>query len=212
MLFQLRGVSLPFQFALTLSASMNLGETVTHCGLEWLNIPLQTVCAQCLWWEGWILHDTSDVFPQGEPAAITLVGAGGTGDGGTRAGAWSEAGFLLRSVAITTLPGVGSDPNLALFPEVPVFPSPRTRTLDPERRSAGAQGLRQARGVCQPLPEGQASPLCFLRRCPQLFPSLCSEAALGASGASPHCPSWQINCSQSLLPTPCCREASRFAR
>ena len=110
---------------------MNSGETVTHCGLEWLNIPLQTVCAQCLWWEGWILHDTSDVFPQGEPAAITLVGAGGTGDGGTRAGAWSEAGFLLRSVAIITLPGVGSDPKLALFPEVPVFPSPKTRTLDP---------------------------------------------------------------------------------
>lgn len=60
------------------------------------------------------------------------LGVGGTGDGGTRAGAWSEAGFLLRSVAITTLPGVGSDPKLALFPEVPVFPSPRTRTLDPE--------------------------------------------------------------------------------
>ena len=63
---------------------------------------------------------------------LLWLGAGGTGDGGTRAGAWSEAGFLLRSVAITTLPGVGSDPKLALFPEVPVFPSPRTRTLDPE--------------------------------------------------------------------------------
>ena len=62
------------------------------------------------------------------------------------------------------------------------------------------------------LPEGQASPLWFLRRCPQLFPSPCSEAALGTSGASPHCPSWQINCPQSLLPTPCCREASPFAR
>ena len=56
---------------------MNSGETVTHCGLEWLNIPLQTVYAQCLWWEGWILHDTCDIFPQRELPAITLVGGGG---------------------------------------------------------------------------------------------------------------------------------------
>ena len=77
MLFQLRGVYLPFQFALTLSASMNSGETVTHCGLEWLNIPLQTVYAQCLWWEGWILYNTCDIFPQRELPAITLVGGGG---------------------------------------------------------------------------------------------------------------------------------------
>lgn len=104
----MRGVSLPFQFALTLSASMNSGETVTHCGLEWLNIPLQTVCAQCVWWEGWILHDASDTFPQGELAAVPLVEAGATGDGGTGAGAWSEAGF--SSAQWPLLPYQGWDP------------------------------------------------------------------------------------------------------
>ena len=43
-----------FSFYWTLSASMNLGETFTYCGLEQMflceNVPILTMCAQCLWW------------------------------------------------------------------------------------------------------------------------------------------------------------------
>ena len=52
--------------------------------------------------------DASHVFPQNVLAAITLV-SGGAGD---RAGLGCEARILLWSVAITALPGTGSDPML----------------------------------------------------------------------------------------------------
>ena len=46
-----------FSFYWTLSASMNLGETLTYCGLEQMflyeNVPILTMCAQCRWWVIW---------------------------------------------------------------------------------------------------------------------------------------------------------------
>ena len=42
--------SIAFSFCLTFSASVNLGETVIYCGLEWVflcaSVPMQTLCAQ----------------------------------------------------------------------------------------------------------------------------------------------------------------------
>ena len=50
-----------FLFCLTFSVTVNLGETVTSCGLEgvfWCgSILIQTACAQCLHWESWIPSD-----------------------------------------------------------------------------------------------------------------------------------------------------------
>ena len=47
-----------FSLYLSFSVSMNLGETVTYCGLEWVflwgHVLMQTSSAQCLSWEGWI--------------------------------------------------------------------------------------------------------------------------------------------------------------
>ncbi len=43
---------------LTLSSSMNLGETFTSCALVGVflcaSVPMPTACAQCVWWDGWI--------------------------------------------------------------------------------------------------------------------------------------------------------------
>ena len=68
-----------FSFFLTFSASINLGETVTYCGLKGVflyeSIPLQV--------GGLDMMDTSHMFPQCVLAAITLVG-GVVVDGGAR--------------------------------------------------------------------------------------------------------------------------------
>ena len=58
LVLSIESISSAFSFYLTFSASINLGETVTYYGLEGVSlcrgIPVQTVCAECLWWEGWI--------------------------------------------------------------------------------------------------------------------------------------------------------------
>ena len=51
----IKSSSSAFSFCLTFSAFMNLSETVTYSSLEGVflcgSIPIQTACAQCLWWE-----------------------------------------------------------------------------------------------------------------------------------------------------------------
>lgn len=57
-------------------------------------------------------------FPQSVLAAITLVG-GGAEDGGARARVMCDLGSFLRSVATTTLSGLGLGPKvLEQKPEV----------------------------------------------------------------------------------------------
>ena len=116
-------------------------------------------------------------------------------------------GFSSAQWPLLPYQGWGLIPSWLCFLKFLFSPLPRP---GPWTQSEGALELRGSGRLSACV--SRCRRLCFLRRCPQLFPSLCSEAALGASGASPHRPSWQINCPQSLLPTPCCREASRFAR
>ena len=130
------------------------------------------------------------VFPQGVLAVTALVG-GGTEDGGSRAGARFELGLYLYSVAINTLSGVRSVPRLLeqkpwgfwlCSLEGSVFFSPHTGTHALEWGSAEAQG-----GLCGLLAcvnYREVSKL-SLMHCLcihlELFLSLCSDAALGAS-------------------------------
>ena len=85
---------------------MNLGETVTYCGLEGVflcgRVPIWTV-SNAFGRRAGFDEDASHIFPQGVLAAMTLVG-GGAGDGGARARC--EAGPPLCSVASNTLLGV----------------------------------------------------------------------------------------------------------
>lgn len=84
MLFQL-GRSSVFSFCLTLSLSVNLGKTVTYCGLEkgcsYVGESLyRWRLASALGESPGFEMDSSPVFPQGVLAAVTLLG-GGAGDG-----------------------------------------------------------------------------------------------------------------------------------
>ena len=192
---------------------MNSGETVTYCRLEWLflcvDIAIQTVCAQCLWWESWIWHDTSHIFPQGVLAAITLVG-GGAGDGGAKAGTGCEAGLPLCSVAITTLSGVGSDPKLALFPWSVCFPlSQHQDTCSTAKECWNKRGSGSLSACVSHRQRAKISPVCCLCRCPQLFPWLCSEEDLGSVRCKSLLTLRAHHCPQPLLPMPCCGEASQ---
>ena len=89
---------------------MTLGQTVTYPSLEGVSlcgsVPIQSVCVQWLWWEGWIWSDPESCPPQGGLAAITMV-LGRTGGGLARARASYEPGLLLCSVANTPLFGIG---------------------------------------------------------------------------------------------------------
>ena len=68
-------------FCSTFSTSMNLGEIVTFCRLEWMSlcgsIPVQTVCAQRLW-QGWvwIWHGCKSHHSSACAGAVTLLGGG----------------------------------------------------------------------------------------------------------------------------------------
>lgn len=67
----------PSAFCLSVSASKNLGQTVTNCCLKGLffceYVPKQAACAQGFGGRaGFILH-TSHIFPQGVLAAIIFV-------------------------------------------------------------------------------------------------------------------------------------------
>ena len=94
---------------------MKLGETVTYCGLKCVflcgSIPIQTVCAQCLWWESWLWHGCNHIFPWGVLEAITMLRGGG-GNGGAIAGSRCETVFPLCSVAIVVPSWVGSSTKL----------------------------------------------------------------------------------------------------
>ena len=94
---------------------MNLGETVTYCCLKGCSYagPFLYRCSVSTAFGGRAGFDVdpSHIFPQGLLAAITLVG-GGARDGEARAGAQCEAGLPFCSVAVTALPGVGSEPKL----------------------------------------------------------------------------------------------------
>ena len=54
-------------FFLTSSVSMKLGETVTYCSLEGVSLcgsfPIQSACAQLLWWESRIWCEDESCFP-----------------------------------------------------------------------------------------------------------------------------------------------------
>lgn len=58
------------------------------------------MCAQCLWYEGWVDTDASHVFPQVVLAIITLRRGC---VGGSKAYVGCEMGLPLCSVAVATL-------------------------------------------------------------------------------------------------------------
>lgn len=182
---------------------MNLSEAVTYGSLEGVSlcesIPIQTVYAQCLWWEGciWCGHQPHLSFVSGQP-----------GDAGARTRAGCEVGVLLFSVAITVLLGQGlfsscwsrGPEGLAWAGSVSfrcVLSS--VPALGPFPQSAGA--LKQV-GLCG----ASACTICRQRfelslmhclcRCPQLFPLLCSDTASGPS--SPY-PSQLVSAAPALL-------------
>ena len=66
-----------FSLYLSFSVSMNLGETVTYCGLEWVflwgHVLMQTSSAQCLSWEGWICCGCQSCLSSGCAGRYHLV-------------------------------------------------------------------------------------------------------------------------------------------
>lgn len=66
------------------------------------------MCAQCLWYEGWVDTDASHVFPQVVLAVITLRRGC---VGGSKAYVGCEMGLLLCSVAVATLSAGRCDPQ-----------------------------------------------------------------------------------------------------
>ena len=67
---------------------------------------MQSAYPQWLWWRAGSKVSMGHIFPQGVLAALTLVGDGAE-DGDARARAMCDLGFLLSSVAVTTLSGLG---------------------------------------------------------------------------------------------------------
>ena len=75
---------------------MKLDETITYPSLEGMSlcgsVPVQSACAQWLWWKSWIWSVHRSNLPQGVLATMTLVGSG-AGAAVARDRARCEPGF-----------------------------------------------------------------------------------------------------------------------
>ena len=106
---------------------MNLGETVTYFNPKGVflsgNIPIKTARAQYLWWEGLIGCGYKSCLSS-RCVESCLLGRGGAGDGGVRAGAKCETRFPLCPVTTTVPSGLGFDPK-SLTPWEKSYDPPR---------------------------------------------------------------------------------------
>lgn len=107
--FPLRQIPLSLHLTF-LSVSMKWGEAVTYVDVDKVSlcqsIPVESACAQWLWWESWICCEHKSLPSSGMLAAVTVVGWG------AEAWARNETGLPLCSVAITTPVGPESGPKL----------------------------------------------------------------------------------------------------
>ena len=97
---------------------MSLGETVIYCGPEgcsYETVSLYRLCVPNVFGErAGSAADPGPALPQCVLATITLVAVGGWGvleKGEAGAGPRGKVGLVLRSLAVTALLGVESDPS-----------------------------------------------------------------------------------------------------
>lgn len=134
----------------------------------------------------------------------------GTGDGGSRAGAWGEAGFSFAQWPLLPYQGWGLIPSWLCFLKFMFSP---LAGPGPWTQSEGVLKLRGSGRLSACVGHGGRAKLLQCASCGgdhSCLPRYAQGQPWEPQAQVPHCPSQQRNCPQPPLPTPCCREASRF--